>query len=69
MLGSRVPLWGQHGQGSKVAVIPKFSKKVGDGNGNSNHRNAVEQKKIGKKVSKFLLKDSRKNCKYYSNFQ
>ena len=51
------------------SVIPKFGKKVGNGNGNSNYRNAVEPKKIGKKVSKFLLKDSRKNGKYYSNFQ
>ena len=41
-------------------VIPKFGKKVGNGNGNSNYRNAVEPKKCGKKVSKFLLKDSRK---------
>ena len=50
------------------SVIPKFGKKVGNGNGNSNYRNAVESEKIGKKVSKFLLKDSRKNGKYSSNF-
>ena len=42
------------------SVIPKFGIKVGNGNGNSNYRNAVESEKIGKKVSKFLLKDSRK---------
>ena len=51
------------------SVIPKFGKKVGNGNGNSNYRNAVESEKIGKKVSRFLLKDSRKNGKYSSNFQ
>ena len=42
------------------SVKPKFGKKVGNGNGNSNYRNAVEPKKCGKKDSKFLLKDSRK---------
>ena len=42
------------------SVIPKFGKKVGNGNGNSNYRNAVAPKKCGKKFSKFLLKDSRK---------
>ena len=46
------------------SVIPKFGKKVGNGNVNSNYQNAVESEKIGKKVSKILLKDSRKNGKY-----
>ena len=49
------------------SVIPKFGKKVGNGNGNSNYRNAVEPKKFGKKVSKFLLKDSKKTGKKFSN--
>ena len=49
------------------SVIPKFGKKLGNGNGNSNYRNAVEPKKFGKKVSKFLLKDSKKNGKKFSN--
>ena len=44
-------------------------KKVGNGNGNSNYRKAVEPKKFGKKISKFLLKDSGKNGKYLSNFR
>ena len=51
------------------SIIPKFGKKCGNGNGNSNYRNAVEPKKIGKKVSKFLLKDSKKIGNYFSNFQ
>ena len=51
------------------SVIPKFGKKLGNGDGNSNYRNAVEPKKFGKKVSKFLLKDSNKNGKYLSNFR
>ena len=51
------------------SVIPKFGKKLGNGNGNSNYRNAVEPKKIGKKVSKFLLKDSKNIGNYFSNFQ
>ena len=51
------------------SVIPKFGKKVGNGNGNSNYRNAVEPKKCGKKDSKILLKDSKKNGKFFSNFQ
>ena len=55
--------------GRDGSVIPKFGKKVGNGNGNSNYRNAVEPKKSGKKVSKFLLKDSNKNGKYLSNFR
>ena len=49
------------------SVIPKFGKKVSNGNGNSNYRNAVEPKKFGKKVSKFLLKDSKKTGKKFSN--
>ena len=48
------------------SVIPKFGKKLGNGNGNSNYRNAVEPKKIGKKVSNFLLKDSKKIGNYFS---
>ena len=51
------------------SVIPKFGKKLGNGNGNSNYRNAVEPKKIGKKVSNFLLKDSKKIGNYFSNIQ
>ena len=51
------------------SVIPKFGKKLGNGNGNSNYRNAVEPKKFGKKFSKFSLKDSNKNGKYLSNFR
>ena len=55
--------------GRDGSVIPKFGKKVGNGNGNSNYRNAVEPKKCGKKDSKILLKDSKKNGKFFSNFQ
>ena len=51
------------------SVIPKFGKKFGNGNGNGNYRKAVEPKKFGKIVSKFLLKDSSKNGKYLSNFR
>ena len=51
------------------SVLPKFGKKNGNGNGNSNYRKAVEPKKCGKKDSKILLKDNRKNGKFFSNFQ
>ena len=49
------------------SVKPKFGKKLG--NGNSNYRNAVEPTKIGRKVSHFLLKDSKKIGNYFSNIQ
>ena len=35
------------------SVIPKFGKKVGNGNGNSNYRNAVEPKNAVKKSVDF----------------
>ena len=48
IFGARLLLRNQEktpGRSRDGSVIPKFGKKVGNGNGNSNYRNAVEPKK------------------------